>query len=396
MFPTQEKPLTLEKKPQFRSQLIRWFRTHQRRLPWRQTRDPYQIWVSEVMLQQTQVKTVLTYYQRFLERFPDIRHLAAADLQEVLKGWEGMGYYGRARNLHRAAQMIVNDMGGKIPSQYQVFRRLPGVGEYIGAAVQSLAFDQPRAVLDGNVKRVVSRLFLMDSPLNTTSSLRLCKQRVEDLLDPGRPGLFNQAMMELGATICHPRKPRCPVCPVSRFCQAYHTKRQNEIPVIPRTRSIPEHHVVAGIVCKNSHLLITRRKPAGLLGGLWEFPGGKVRMGETAREACIREIREEVNLAIEIVDRLTRVKHAYTHFRIVMDIFRCRYRSGEVVLKGPVDHRWITVEEVDRFPFPAANHKFIPLLKKQVDKGLCQRPGGSLKQRTPAPEGGRRPSEKKV
>ena len=156
---SEQDPLTPERRNRFRNQLIRWFRAHQRHLPWRQTRNPYQIWVSEVMLQQTQVKTVLPYYHRFLKRFPDIQHLAAADSQEVLKGWEGLGYYGRARNLHQAARMVMQEMGGKIPKEYQAFRRLPGVGDYIGAAVMSLAFDRPHAVVDGNVKSVGTKFY---------------------------------------------------------------------------------------------------------------------------------------------------------------------------------------------------------------------------------------------
>jgi A/G-specific adenine glycosylase len=324
------------------------------------------------MLQQTQVKTVLPYYHRFLKRFPDIQHLAAADSQEVLKGWEGLGYYGRARNLHQAARMVMQEMGGKIPKEYQAFRKLPGVGDYIGAAVMSLAFDRPHAVVDGNVKRVIARLFLIDSPLNSSFAVRQCRHNADELLDPGNPGLFNQAMMELGATVCLPRGPRCSACPVTPFCQAHKAGRQNQLPVIIRAKSISEHDIAVGIVFKNSHVLITRRRPAGLLGGLWEFPGGKVQGGETAERACVREIKEELNLSVEIIGFLTRIKHAYTHFRIVMDVFRCRYLSGEVLLKGPIDYRWITIDEIDQYPFPGANHKFIPLLKRQMGKGGCR------------------------
>jgi len=352
----------------FRDQLLEWFNTHQRQLPWRQTKDPYRIWISEVMLQQTQVKNVLSYYEKFLLRFPDIERLAAADPQEVLKVWEGMGYYARARNLHKAARIVVQEMGGGLPTDYSQFRKLPGVGEYIGAAVQSLAFDKPYPVVDGNVKRVVARLFVIDSPVNESSSARLFREGADELLDRDRPGLFNQAMMELGATICRPRRPICPDCPVSRFCQAYQSRRQNRIPVITKSRSLPKYHIAAGIVYRNNHVLITRRKPSGLLGGLWEFPGGKVRRRETAEEACIREMREEVNLLVEIIGFLTQIKHGYTHFKIVMDVFRCRYRSGEVVLRGPADYRWITIDEIDQYPFPKANHKFIPLLKAEADR----------------------------
>jgi A/G-specific adenine glycosylase len=371
--------------PRFRDDLLGWFITHQRQLPWRQTRNPYHIWVSEVMLQQTQVKNVLSYYPRFLETFPDIQSLAAADLQEVLKAWEGMGYYGRARHLHTAARILARQTGGEIPAEYHRFRKLPGVGEYIGAAVQSLAFDNPYPVVDGNVKRVISRLFCIDSPMNLSVSVRSIRQRAAELFDHDRPGLFNQAVMELGATICRPRQPVCPDCPVSRFCEAYQTNRQNQIPPIIKSKPLPKHHIAVGIISKNKHLLITRRKSSGLLGGLWEFPGGKIKKGETAEEACVREMREEVNLSIEIIGFLTRIKHAYTHFKVVMDVFRCRYQSGEVVLRGPVDYRWITIDEIDMFPFPRANHKFIPLLRAGTGKDSEMLKASSLSSNDPQP-----------
>ena len=364
MLSADQNTLTPERRPEFRDRLISWFTVHQRHLPWRRTKNPYYIWISEVMLQQTQVKKVLSYYDRFIRSFPTIQALAAADLQTVLKVWEKMGYYGRARNLHRAAQIVAREMGGKIPADYMAFRELPGVGDYIGAAVQSIGFDKPYAVTDGNVKRVIARLFLIDSPLNRTASLKLVRERAAELLDPEKPGLFNQAMMELGATVCHPRRPNCPGCPVSLFCGAFHTHRQHAIPVTGRTRSVPEYHTAAGVIHRDNLVLITRRKPSGLLGGLWEFPGGRVMRGETPEEACLREIKEEVNLSADIIEPLTRVRHAYTHFKIVMDVFRCRYRSGQIVLHGPVDYRWITLDEIDAFPFPVANHKFIPLLKE--------------------------------
>jgi A/G-specific adenine glycosylase len=360
----------------FRDHLIKWFVNYQRPLPWRQTKDPYHIWVSEVMLQQTQVKKVLFYYQSFIERFPDIRSLAAANLGQVLKSWERMGYYARARNLHKAVRIIAQEMDEKVPLEYDRFRRLPGVGEYIAAAVQSLAFDRPYAVVDGNVRRVIARVFLMDAPINTAASARLIKKRAEEILDRDRPGLFNQAMMELGATICRPGKPICENCPVIPFCLAHKRGQQSQIPRTIRGKPLREDHIVAGIVYKDGRMLITRRKPEGLLGGLWEFPGGKVKPGETPEQACVREIKEEINLSIRIVDFLTQIRHAYTHFKIVMDVFRCSYVSGDVLLGGPVEYRWITRDEIDQFPFPAANHKFIALLRRsrlKKDQGQQRR-----------------------
>ena len=346
----------------FRKNLRAWFETHHRKLPWRETEDPYRIWVSEVMLQQTQVKKVLEYYQKFVNRFPDVESLAGAALQDLLKTWEGLGYYARARNLHRAAQVVVGDLEGEIPADYAAFRKLPGVGEYIAAAVQSIAFNRPYAVVDGNVKRVLARLFLINAPINQSASTKIFQERADLLLDHTTPGVFNQAMMELGATVCRPRSPTCIVCPVNAGCRAFQTAGQEEFPVRQKPKPLPEDHIVAGVIHKDDRVLITQRKLEGLLGGLWEFPGGRIQIKETAEQACSRTIREETSLLIEPIEYLTRVKHAYTHFKIVMDVFHCYYRSGEVVLNEAIDYRWITVDQIDQFPFPRSNHKFIPLL----------------------------------
>ncbi len=346
----------------FRKDLLAWFETHSRQLPWRETEDPYCIWVSEVMLQQTQVKKVLEYYQQFVKRFPDVESLAGAALQDLLKTWEGLGYYARARNLHKAAQVVVGDLAGEIPADYAGFRKLPGVGDYIAAAVQSIAFNRPYAVVDGNVKRVLARLFLIDAPINQSASGQIFQEKADLLLDQTAPGIFNQAMMELGATVCRPQSPTCIVCPVNTACRAFQTVRQEDFPVRQKPKPLPEYYTVAGVIRKGDQILITQRKLEGLLGGLWEFPGGKIQVKETAEQACVRAIREETNLLVEPTEYLTRVKHAYTHFKIVMDVFHCNYQSGEIVLNEAVDYRWITADQIDQFPFPRSNHKFIPLL----------------------------------
>jgi len=351
--------------PKVRTRLIKWYTENQRRLPWRQTDNPYHIWVSEVMLQQTQVGTVIPYYNRFIRQFPDLPSLARADQQQVLKAWEGLGYYARARNLQKAARIIAEQHAAIIPNDIQSFRKLPGVGDYISAAVLSIAFGQPLAVVDGNVKRVLARLELIDAPVNKSSSHQIFKSAALEMLDRARPGIFNQALMELGAMICTPANPDCSHCPISDHCRAYATEKVNAYPKRIKPKPTPRYHIAVGVVYKDRRVLITQRKPEGLLGGLWEFPGGKVGPKEDAPSACIREIKEEVNLTIKIEDYLTRVKHAYTHFKIVMDVYRCRFVSGRVKLRGPVDYRWIKLSEIDRYPFPKANHKFISLLKQQ-------------------------------
>ena len=349
-----------------RKRLLKWYRANQRDLPWRQSRNPYYIWVSEVMLQQTQVNTVLSYYRRFIKAFPSVKRLAAADLQSVLKLWEGMGYYARARNLHRAAQMVVQEYGGKIPKRWAAFHGLPGVGDYIAAAVLSIAFDQPYAVVDGNVKRVLARLHKISVPVNQPQSNHTFKSAADKLLDVRQPATFNQAIMELGALVCKPRNPACDVCPLNKGCRACQSRQVTDFPKRKKRMATPVYHIAVGVVFKNSRVLITRRKPEGLLGGLWEFPGGKIKDNESAAAACIREIKEEVSLNVEIDQHLTQVKHAYTHFKIIMDVFCCKYVSGRVYLRGPAAFRWIRIDDYQKFPFPRANHKFIPLLKRYI------------------------------
>ncbi|UCG14083.1 MAG: A/G-specific adenine glycosylase [Deltaproteobacteria bacterium] len=349
----------------YRKRLIHWYTQNQRKLPWRQTDDPYRIWVSEVMLQQTRVDTVIPYYLRFVQRFPDLPALARADLQEVLKTWEGMGYYARARNLHRGTREIVNKHNGVFPEDVKAFRALPGVGDYISAAVFSIAFNRPHGAVDGNVKRVLARLLMLDAPVNKSSSNKTFRYEAEKLLDRDQPGIYNQALMELGALVCTPRHPDCAGCPLRTFCRACAKSKVDIYPHRLKRRPVPEYHIAAGVVCKNGRVLITRRRLEGLLGGLWEFPGGKVGPNEQPQSACVREIKEEVDLNIEVAGFLTRIKHVYTHFRIVMDVYHCRYVSGRVRLNGPVDHRWIKLKDIDRYPFPKANHKFIPLLKEE-------------------------------
>lgn len=347
---------------QIRKNLTTWYIKNRRKLPWRENQNPYHIWISEVMLQQTQVKTVLPYYFKFLETFPSIGDLAGADLEQVLKLWEGLGYYARARNFHKAAGIVVQKHGSRVPDNLETFIQLPGVGDYIGCAVQSLAFGHPHAVVDGNVKRVLARLFLIDRPVNKSSSHRRFKETAQKLLDRADPGTFNQAVMELGALICSPRQPKCPECPIQNFCRASEERKIDLYPKRITPPKVPTHHIAAGVVRKNGKLLITRRKLDGLLGGLWEFPGGKVEKGETAREACAREIKEETGITVRVDDHLARINHAYTHFKIKMDVYYCSHMAGCIRLNGPIDYQWISISEIDRFAFPKANNKFIPMI----------------------------------
>ncbi|MEZ4524910.1 MAG: A/G-specific adenine glycosylase [Desulfobacterales bacterium] len=347
----------------FRQKLKHWYEKNSRELPWRGTGDPYRIWVSEVMLQQTRVTAVIPYYERFVRRFPNPESLAASDLQEVLKLWEGLGYYARVRNLRRAAQTVMAEHGGSIPQDFRTFRQLPGVGDYTASAVLSIAFGRPLAAVDGNVKRVLARVFLLEEPVNLAAARSVFRNKADALLDREDPGVFNQAMMELGALVCTPRNPKCENCPLSLLCAGFQSAKTDNYPKRKAAVSVPEYHIAAGVVHREDKILIVQRPAEGLLGGLWEFPGGKRKEGESPEQACIREIREKTGITAGISSFLTHVKHAYTHFKIQMDVFVCRYVSGKIHLSGPADFRWIRAEEIRNCPFHKSNLKIVSMLK---------------------------------
>ncbi len=348
-----------------RTNLLNWYGQQGRDLPWRHTRDPYAIWVSEIMLQQTQVKTVIPYYQRWLQQFPTLATLAAADQQQVLKAWEGLGYYARARNLHRAAQEVMEKYGGEFPSDPVVVLSLPGIGRTTAGGILSAAFDQPLAILDGNVKRVLARLVALRVPPKRAIA-RLWKLS-ESLLDRYHPRPFNQAMMDLGATVCTPSQPNCPVCPWQQDCRAYELNLQTELPMSETHPPIP-HKIIGVAVIWNDdgEILIDRRRQEGLLGGLWEFPGGKVEPDETIQGCIEREIQEELGIKIAVGDRLIVVDHAYSHFRVTLNVHHCRYLSGTPQPLECEEVRWVSPTDLHAYPFPKANIQIIQAIEEYL------------------------------
>lgn len=347
--------------PTLRQHLLDWYQQQGRQLPWRESRNPYTIWVSEIMLQQTQVKTVIPYYERWLLQFPTVEALAQADQQTVLKVWQGMGYYARARNLHRAAQIVVQQYGGAIPSTFDDLMTLPGIGRTTAGGILSAAFNQPLPILDGNVKRVLARLHALS--ISPKKAIALLWSWSDELLDKTHPRDFNQALMDLGATVCTPKQPDCLLCPWNQHCQAYNLNMQHELPMTDSKPPIPHKLIgVAVIWNERGQILIDRRKPEGLLGGLWEFPGGKVEPGETI-EACIqREILEELGIMVAVGDRLITVDHAYSHFRVTLHVHHCRYVSGTPQPIECDEVRWVELADLSSFPFPKANVQIIDAL----------------------------------
>jgi len=353
----------------FRSDLLAWYDAHKREMPWRNTGDPYKIWVSEIMLQQTRVDTVRDYYRRFLEAFPTVQALAQADRDDVLKLWEGLGYYSRARYLHDAAQTVVEDYDGQVPETWDAIRELKGIGPYTAAAILSIAFSKPHAVLDGNVSRVLTRVFAVEADATSTSTKRHLRRIGNALIDPDRPGDFNQGMMELGATVCTPRAPDCDQCPVATVCRAHEKSREEDFPVTPETKPVPHHDIAVGLVFDDEgRLLIQRRPEDGLLGGLWEFPGGKQEDGESRRAACRRELREEVGIEVDVVDHFYTLSHAYSHFKITLHAFRCQIRAGEPQSNEGQPIRWVAVEALDDYAFPRANRRLIEELNHRQEE----------------------------
>jgi A/G-specific adenine glycosylase len=327
-------------------------------LPWRRTRNPYRIWVSEIMLQQTTVPAVVPYYERWLKAFPDMRSLARAPLRKVLREWQGLGYYQRARNLHRAAGIIVREHGGKVPDEEAVLRRLPGFGPYTTAAVLSLAYGRPLPVIDANVRRVLMRVLGLRGTTGPRVDKTLCAF-LDSILPAASPGDFNQAMMELGAILCRSRNPQCLSCPVLDDCRACREGTQEIIPR-PKKTGIKSIEVVVAVIEKDGQVLIQKRPEKGLLAGLWEFPGGKVEPGESRPAALKREIREELGCEIRLARRLATVRHSYTRFQVTLHAYAGTLR-GPAFKPGP-RRRWVTLDAIRRYPLPSGSVKIVDFL----------------------------------
>lgn len=332
------------------ARLLAWYAHHRREMPWRDHPDPYAVWVSEIMLQQTQVATVRPYFRRWMARFPTIERLATADEQEVLRLWEGLGYYRRARALHRAAREVVARFGGRLPADPAALQTLPGIGKYTAHAIASLAFGQDVPAVDGNVKRVLARVFALEAPVDTAAGERLVWQKAAEHLPPGKAAAYNQALMDLGATVCTSRAPRCARCPLEEMCAARRSGNPEGFPRLTHRRRPPHYTVVAAVIHREGKVLLAQRPPDGLLGGLWEFPGGKVEHGETLEEALRREIAEELGCEIAIEAPFGTYRHAYTHFRVTLHAFLCRLQAGEPRPVVPQAVRWASADELAAFP----------------------------------------------
>ena len=353
-----------------RRSLLTWFDRCRRDLPWRRNRDPYRIWVSEIMLQQTQVVTVIPFFIRFLDTFPTLADLAAAAEEDVLRVWEGLGYYRRARDLHRAARCILSEHGGRIPDDATVLAKLPGIGRYTMGAILSQAFDTRLPILEANSQRVLCRLFGRQDDPRHGPARRWLWQMAEVLLPVRRVGAFNQALMELGALVCTPAKPRCSLCPIAGLCRARRLGIQEDIPAHGRGPDPVAIQEAGVVVFRGQRVLLVQRPSRGHWAGLWEFPHGSVEAGESHDQAAARLLRYLTGVTAEIGRELLTLRHSITHHRITLVCFQARHQAGRFHSPFYTRGRWVRLTELALFPVSAPQRRLAQTLL-QPERQLC-------------------------
>jgi A/G-specific adenine glycosylase len=342
--------------------LIAWSRRLTRRLPWRETRDPYRIWVSEIMLQQTRVETAVPYYRRFLRKFPSVKAIAKSRLQSLLAVWEGLGYYSRARNLHRAAVKIRDERAGRFPRTAEEWEKMPGVGRYTAAAIACLAFDEPAVALDANARRILARVCAYRRTVRDGRAERDLALLFRNVRGASAPGVFFQGIMDLGQLVCLPRNPRCAECPVAGYCESRKLGIQDRLPIREKNAPLPHYDVTAAVILRAGKVLIARRPEEKLLGGLWEFPGGKRERGESLPACLRRELKEELGISARVSEKLLAVPHAFSHFRIILHVFRCSLLRGVPKPIGAAEIRWARIRDLDDYPMGKADRKVAAFL----------------------------------
>ena len=368
--------------------LLAWFSANMRPLPWRTGYDPYHVWVSEIMLQQTQMERGVAYFERWMRQFPTLQSVAEAEPDTILKAWEGLGYYSRARNLHAAAKLIMREHSGVFPVDFSAILALPGVGKYTAGAIVSIAYNQPVAAVDANVERVFSRLFDIDSPVKSTLAGDFISHMAAALIPEGKSRLFNQALMELGALVCG-KVPRCGQCPLGAFCRAKHLGIALERPVPGKKTEYTALEIITGVLVHHGRVFIQKRLDSGVWAGFWEFPGGRLEPGESPEQGVVREFYEETEFPVRVSRHLGLVRHAYTRYRIVMHCFVCELPIGSAnqqknsmppemapvypcpVLHAATEYRWVSLKELENFTLPAGHRKLLdawsPLLAELLD-----------------------------
>jgi len=350
----------------FAPALTRWFKHNARPLPWRENYDPYHVWISEIMLQQTQMERGVTYFQRWMSQLPCPRSVTQAKEDEVLKLWEGLGYYNRARNLMRAARVMVDRHEGRVPADKAALLALPGIGPYTAAAILSIAYERDEPLVDGNVARVLARVFDLDAPVGETATQKALWALAGELLPPGQARDFNQGLMELGALVCKPLNPTCETCPLAELCEARRLGIVQHRPVPGKKVDITALSIATGVLIHQGRIFIQRRRDEDVWGGLWEFPGGGVENGETPEQAVVREYAEETGFAVTTLGPIRVIKHGYTRFRVTLHCFFLAPVNGlgTPALTAATEHKWATFAELDDHAFPAGHRKLIDSLAR--------------------------------
>jgi A/G-specific adenine glycosylase len=346
----------------FQEDLISWFKAEQRDLPWRKDQDPYKVWVSEIMLQQTRVDTVIPYFNRFIEWFPTIEDLANANEDKVLKAWEGLGYYSRVRNLHSAVQEVNAKYEGKVPDTPKEISNLKGVGPYTAGAILSIAYGIPEPAVDGNVMRVLSRILSIWEDIAKPSTRKVFENAVRQVISHDEPSAFNQALMELGALICTPTSPSCLLCPVRDHCQGFHEGVESELPIKTKKNSQKSVELAAIIVKdENGKILIHKRPEKGLLANLWEFPNIEIHQPTVMERAQIADLfRESFDMNIKLEKSIGQIEHIFSHL-----VWNIRVYIGTISSDFTENNEWkfISLNEMEEYAFPVSFHKMLKLYK---------------------------------
>ena len=344
--------------------LADWFPERRRDLPWRRNPTPYRVWISEIMLQQTQIERVIPFFEAWMERLPTIRHAADADRETLLKLWEGLGYYNRVINIHRTARLLRDEHGGNMPADHSGLLALPGIGPYTAGAIMSLAYNEPHPAVDANAERTLSRVFDIEEPIKASATQKRLRHKAAELIPPGRARELNQALMEHGALVCLPRDPRCRECPVPGACLARKRGVAEMRPNKGPSRSITYLEAVVGVLVHEGRIFVQKRPEGGLMPGLWEFPGGKLRKDEAPEEGLEREMREELNIGIRLGQPLAEVRHSYTSFRVLLRAYFCSPATDPeaIRLTAASESRWVEPARLQDFSFPAANRRLVAKL----------------------------------
>jgi len=354
--------ITITSKQKIQTKLLQWFKKNKRDLPWRKTRDPYAIWVSEIMLQQTQVATVIPYYKKFLKSFPTLHHLAKANLSKVLKVWEGLGYYSRARNLHRSSQIVLNRFHGRVPDTLKDLLSLPGIGRSTAGAILSFAFHKEAPILDGNAKRVLSRLFAVSGSPGERKTEGLLWEISESLIPKGFSNPFNQALMDLGSMLCTPKDPQCPRCPLHRFCKGRASGEPERFPTKSIKKKIPHIEAISAVIEENGKVLLKQRPLKGLLGGLWEFPNWRIKGKKIQKQQLKNQMDREVGLSINVKESIGTFQQTYSHFKLTLHVFHCHHLNG----KG--NGKWVPIRNLALYPMSRIHRRIAEMIVGEIRK----------------------------